>query len=82
LTGSREREIACDALLLEAPPSPAYALAIQAGAGVARTRAGFVVTPGPGGRIRDGVFALGEACGTALEPAAMMRAASALADLA
>jgi sarcosine oxidase, subunit alpha len=82
LTGAREREIACDALLLEAAPSPAYTLAIQAGAGVARTRAGFVVKPGPGGRVRDGVFALGEACGTALEPGAMIRAASAMAERA
>jgi sarcosine oxidase subunit alpha len=77
-----EREVACDALLLEAPPSPAYTLPIQAGAEVARTRAGFVVKPGPGGRIREGVFALGEACGTELSPGAMMRAASALAELA
>jgi len=82
LAGPDEREIACDALLLDAPPSPAYALVIQAGADVARTRAGFVVKPGPGGRIRDGVFALGEACGAELEPGAMMRAASALAALA
>lgn len=82
LTGPREREVACDALLLDAPPSPAYTLPIQAGASVARTRAGFVVKPGPGGRIRDRVFVLGEACGTELEPDAMTRAAGAMAELA
>jgi sarcosine oxidase subunit alpha len=81
-TAEGERELACDALLLEAPPSPAYAMAVQAGAEVARVRAGFTVRTGPGGRVRDRVFALGEVCGTKLEPVAMTRAATAMADIA
>jgi len=76
-----ERELACDALLLEAPPAPAVGLAIEAGAEVTRARAGFFVTATPGGRVRDGVFALGEACGTALDPAAMTNSAIAMAEL-
>jgi sarcosine oxidase subunit alpha len=81
-TAEGERELACDALLLETSPSPAYAIAIQAGAEVARTKAGFAVRTGAGGRVRDGVFALGEACGTKLDVAAMTRAAAALAEIA
>jgi sarcosine oxidase subunit alpha len=78
----REQELSCDALLLDAPGAPSYALGLQAGAEVRRTAAGFALRPEAGGRIRDGVFAVGEACGTKLDPTALRRAAAALADIA
>jgi sarcosine oxidase subunit alpha len=81
-TAQGEQELACDALLLEASPSPAYALAVQAGADVTRTHAGFTVRTGAGGRVRDGVFALGELCGLGLHPEAIARAAAAVAEIA
>jgi sarcosine oxidase, subunit alpha len=81
-TAEGERELACDALLLDTFASPAYAIAIQAGAEVTRTTAGFAVRTGAGGQVRDGVFALGEACGTKLDVAAMTQAADALAEIA
>jgi sarcosine oxidase subunit alpha len=68
----RERRIACDTLLVDAPRSPAYELCAQAGAELAHDEYGFAVRA-PGGRIRDGVFALGEVVGTPLEPEAIVR---------
>jgi len=74
-----ERRVPCDALLIDAPGAPAYELGSQAGAQLSHEVRGFVVRAGRGGRIRDGVFAIGEAVGTALEPEAI---ASAARDLA
>jgi sarcosine oxidase subunit alpha len=71
-------KIACDALLVDAPAAPAYELCAQAGATLAHEGRGFVVVA-PGGRIRDGVFAVGEAVGTPLEAEAIAREASAVA---
>jgi sarcosine oxidase subunit alpha len=79
--GSDERRLACDALLLDAPRSPAYELCAQAGAQLAHEPRGFVVNA-PGGQIRKGVFAAGEAVGTPFEPAAILREAAELAERA
>jgi sarcosine oxidase, subunit alpha len=78
-TPAGERELSCDALLVETARSPAYELCAQAGAELSHDRAGFITRPGSGGRIRDGVFVVGEAAGTPLEPGAVARAATELA---
>ncbi|MDP9001228.1 MAG: FAD-dependent oxidoreductase [Myxococcota bacterium] len=61
-----ERQFECDVLLVDAPRSPAYEVCVQAGAELVREARGFLVKA-PGGRIRDGVFAVGEAVGTKLQ---------------
>jgi sarcosine oxidase, subunit alpha len=71
---------ACDVLLVDAPRAPAYELCAQAGADLVHESRGFVVKTA-GGKIGDGVFAVGEAAGTALEPEAIQREALAVADL-
>jgi sarcosine oxidase subunit alpha len=78
-TGKGERRLACDALLLDAPRAPAYELCAQAGAELAHEANGFIVKA-PHGKIREGVFAAGEAVGTPLEPDAIAREAAALAE--
>jgi sarcosine oxidase, subunit alpha len=70
-----ERRLPCDALLLDAPRAPAYELCAQAGARIAHETRGFVVDA-PGGRIRDGVYAVGEVVGTPLEARTMARQAA------
>jgi len=57
-----EREIECDALLVDAPRAPAYELAAQAGASLVHEPRGFVVRAN-NGKIKDGVFAAGELTG-------------------
>jgi sarcosine oxidase subunit alpha len=74
-----ERRYAGDALLVDAPGAPAYELASQAGAELSHETRGFLVRAGRGGRIRDGVFAVGEAVGTPLEPEALARSAREMA---
>jgi sarcosine oxidase subunit alpha len=84
-TDPGERTIACDALLVDAPRAPAYELCAQAGARLADTSRGapgFAVTTGPGGRVRLGVFAVGEVTGAPLDPAVVARDAAALAEQA
>jgi sarcosine oxidase subunit alpha len=81
-TSAGEQELPCDALLVETTRSPAYELCSQAGAELSHDRAGFTVRPGEGGRIREGVFVVGEAVGTRLEPDAMASGAKALGDMA
>lgn len=65
-----EKEHAADAVLVDAPSSPAYELAEQAGAHLVHEPRGYVVQT-EGGRIRDHVFAVGEMTGTAFDPAAL-----------
>lgn len=72
-----DRRIPCDALLLDVPRAPAYELCAQAGAELAHEPWGFVVRA-PGGRIREGVFAIGEVVGTPLNPHAMAREAGSI----
>jgi sarcosine oxidase subunit alpha len=80
-TARGEERFPCDALLVEVPVAPAYELCAQAGAELVHEPRGFVVQA-PGGRIRGGVFALGEVAGTPLEPGAMAGAAAAIAAVA
>ena len=77
-----ERRIPCDVLLIDAPGAPAYELAEQAGAELAHEARGFVVRTAAGGRVREGVFVVGEAAGAPLEPQALGNAAQAMADAA
>jgi sarcosine oxidase subunit alpha len=74
-----DRKVRCDALLLDLPRAPAYELCAQVGATLAHEPAGFTVRTNDGGKIRDGIYAVGEVVGTALDPAAMARAIAALA---
>jgi sarcosine oxidase subunit alpha len=77
-TADGERDVACDTLLVDLPRAPAYELCAQAGASLTHEPRGFVVRAA-GGRIRDGVFVVGEAAGTPLELGAMVREAAAIA---
>lgn len=73
-----DRALSCDALVVDAARAPAYELCAQAGASLTHEPHGFVVLVGKGGRIRDGVFAAGEAVGTPLEPDAIEKEAAML----
>jgi hypothetical protein len=77
-TGRGEESVPCDAVLIDAPLAPAYELCAQAGANLVHTGRGYRVSPAPGGQIRPGVFATGEAVGTALDPRAITAEASRL----
>jgi sarcosine oxidase, subunit alpha len=81
-TADGVRRLPCDTLLVDAPRAPAYELCEQAGAELSHAPRGFVACTGAGGRIADGVFAIGEVVGTALEPAALARGAQAMAAAA
>lgn len=74
-----EQRFSCDALLVDAPCAPAYELCAQAGAVLAHEPRGYVVKA-PGGRIRNGVFAVGEVVGTPLALEAIVREAEAVAE--
>jgi hypothetical protein len=78
-TPAGEQRLKADVLVVDAPRAPAYELCAQAGAVLVHEDAGFVVRA-PGGRIRDGVFAVGEVLGTPLDPTAIAREAEAVAD--
>jgi len=75
-----ERELACDALLIDAPRAPAYELCAQAGADLRHGPTGFAVRTGPTGMVCPGVFAIGEVAGTPFEPGAIANAAKAMAE--
>jgi sarcosine oxidase subunit alpha len=79
-TATGERTLPCDALLVDAPRAPAYELCAQAGARLDHGENGYAVATGNGGRIRAGIFALGEVTGAPLEPGAVARDAAALAE--
>ena len=79
-TPEGDRVVEAEVLLVDAPRAPAYELCAQAGAELAHEDRGFIARTGPGGRIADGVFALGEGVGTPLDPLAMAREAAALAE--
>ncbi len=72
------QKLAADALLIDAPRSPAYELAEQAGATLAHEAHGFVVKT-DAGRIGEGVYALGEMTGTPLDARAIEADAARLA---
>ena len=77
-TAAGEQRLKADVLVVDAPRAPAYELCAQAGAVLVHEDQGFVVRA-PGGRIRDGVFAVGEVLGTPLDPTAIAREADAVA---
>ena len=81
-TDGGERQLECDALLVDAPRAPAYELCAQAGAELTSGPVGFTVRTGPGGIVSRGVFAIGEVAGTPLEPGAIAHAAKEMADRA
>jgi sarcosine oxidase subunit alpha len=66
----KEKEHTADAVLIDAPRSPAYELAEQAGARVTHEPRGYLVQT-DAGRIRDHIFAVGEMTGTPFAPAAL-----------
>ncbi len=61
-SAGHEKEIACDILAVDAPTAPAYELCEQAGARLQHEARGYVAQTEEG-RVREGVWALGEACG-------------------
>ncbi|MCL2448704.1 MAG: 2Fe-2S iron-sulfur cluster-binding protein [Polyangiaceae bacterium] len=77
-TAEGEERVPCDCLIIDAPRAPAYELCAQAGATLEATRRGFRVQTGPGSRIGTSVFAVGEAAGTPLDPAAVSAEAAQL----
>ena len=74
-----ETSIEAQALVVDAPRAPSYELAEQAGAKIDHEPRGFVVRAERDGRIRDGVFVVGEAAGSPLDPVSMKKQAAALA---
>jgi sarcosine oxidase subunit alpha len=80
-TVSGEKRLPCDALLVDAPRAPAYELCAQAGAELAHEPRGYRVSA-PEGRVRPGVFVVGEAAGTPLEAEAILHAAATVAQQA
>lgn len=76
-TASGERTLRCDALLVDAPRAPAYELAAQAGATLRHEPQGYLVETDEAGRIRPGVYAVGEVTGIPLDPSAIASAAAA-----
>jgi sarcosine oxidase subunit alpha len=74
----KETEHAADAVLIDAPRSPAYELAEQAGATLVHEPRGFVVRT-EGGRIDEGLYAVGELAGTAFDAGAIEAEAAAVA---
>jgi len=66
----KEKEHAADAVLIDAPRSPAYELAEQAGAALVHEPRGYVVRT-EAGRIGGGIYAVGELTGTAFDAKAI-----------
>jgi sarcosine oxidase subunit alpha len=62
----KDVDVRADVVAVDAPTAPAYELCEQAGATLVHAARGYVVKT-DGGKIRDGVWALGEACGTPLD---------------
>ena len=71
----KEMEHKADAVLIDAPRSPAYELAEQAGATLVHEPRGFVVKA-DAGRIAEGLYAVGEMSGTPFEARAITEEAS------
>jgi sarcosine oxidase subunit alpha len=69
-TAKSEREVDADAVLIDAPRSPAYELCEQAGGVVVHEPRGFVVRTQEG-KIADGIWATGEVCGLPLDASAL-----------
>ena len=69
-TAKSEREVDADAVLIDAPRSPAFELCEQAGAILVHEPRGFVVRTHDG-KITDGIWATGEVCGLPLDASAL-----------
>lgn len=69
-TAKSEREVDADAVLIDAPRSPAYELCEQAGAALIHEPRGFVVRT-QDGKIADGIWATGEVCGLPFDATAL-----------
>jgi sarcosine oxidase subunit alpha len=80
-TPAGEQRLKADVLVVDAPRAPAYELCAQAGAALVHEERGFVVHA-LGGRIKDGVYAVGEVAGTPLDPTAVASEADAVAESA
>jgi sarcosine oxidase subunit alpha len=78
-TAKGEREVDADAIVIDAPRSPAYELCEQAGATLTHEPRGFVVRA-ERGRITEGIWATGEVCGVAFEAEALMAHAERVAE--
>jgi len=74
----KKEPLACDALVVDAPRSPAYELSEQAGATLVAEPAGFRVAAEKGA-IRRGVWAVGEVTGALLDPTHARAAAEVVA---
>jgi thioredoxin reductase len=77
--GDREHAIDADAVLIDAPRSPAYELCQQAGAELVHEPRGFVVRAAQG-KIREGTWAVGEVVGVPFEAEAIEADAASVAD--
>jgi sarcosine oxidase subunit alpha len=74
-----ERHFKADALVIDAPRAPAYELCEQAGARIHHVARGFVPQT-ERGKIRERVFAIGEATGARFEAAVFEAAAADVAE--
>lgn len=77
-SSGRKKELACDALIVDAPRAPSFELALQLGAALAHEPRGYVVEA-ENGRIKEGVWGVGELVGTPLEAGAIAREAEGVA---
>lgn len=66
----KEKTYDCDSVLVDAPRSPAYELAEQAGATLFHEPRGYVVQT-MRGRVAEGIYAVGELTGTMLDSRAI-----------
>jgi len=80
-SGSKTRSIEVDTVAFEAPASPSFEVAAQAGASVRYApRIGYEVEVDERGRAGDGVWALGECTGRAFHPEAFESDAAMIAE--
>jgi pyruvate/2-oxoglutarate dehydrogenase complex dihydrolipoamide dehydrogenase (E3) component len=74
----KEKRLKADAVLIDAPRAPAYELCEQAGAKLRHEPRGFVPVADRG-KLRDGVFAVGEVVGTPFDVGSFEAAAEEIA---
>jgi sarcosine oxidase subunit alpha len=74
----QERKLKADAILVDAPRAPSYELAEQAGAPLLHTPRGYV-PQAANGRVRKGLWLVGEAAGQDLLPQKCLEQAEAIA---
>jgi sarcosine oxidase, subunit alpha len=79
-TAEGKRRVPCDAVLLDAPPSPSYELCGQAGGQLSHEGRGYVVGTSACGRLRAGVFTLGGVTGRRADPTVLAGDARRMAE--